>query len=162
MIKFIFKLSIRFGLLGSAIVRIKKVNIENYKCFNGKFSIEFNDGVNVLVGNNESGKSTILEAVNLALTGVVGEKYLKNNLSQYLFDFNVVNDYLSSLESGENPHLPIITIEVFFDDDNPVFEGNWNSDKEKGCGVVLKIEFDDDYLSEYENIGSVEILILVI
>ena len=23
-------------------MRIKKVNIENYKCFNGKFSIEFN------------------------------------------------------------------------------------------------------------------------
>ena len=44
-------------------MNIEKVNIENYKCFDGKFSIEFNQGINILVGDNEAGKSTILEAM---------------------------------------------------------------------------------------------------
>lgn len=61
---------------------IEKVNIENYKCFGGKFSIEFRDDLNILVGDNETGKSTILEAINLALSGILGRKYLRNELSQ--------------------------------------------------------------------------------
>ena len=58
-------------------MRIKKVNIENFKCFKGKFSIEFTDGVNILVGNNEAGKSTILEAIHLGLSGVLNGRYLR-------------------------------------------------------------------------------------
>lgn len=39
---------------------IRKINIENFKCFKGKFSLSLNEGINILVGNNEAGKSTIL------------------------------------------------------------------------------------------------------
>ena len=38
-------------------MHLKKVLIENYKCFHGTFSLELNEGMNVLVGRNESGKS---------------------------------------------------------------------------------------------------------
>ncbi|HWY37588.1 MAG TPA: AAA family ATPase [Bacteroidia bacterium] len=48
---------------------ISSVNIENFKCFNGTFKLKMNEGVNILVGDNEAGKSTILEAIHLALTG---------------------------------------------------------------------------------------------
>ncbi|MBN2835163.1 MAG: AAA family ATPase [Candidatus Delongbacteria bacterium] len=133
---------------------IKKVNIENYKCFKGIFSLELKDGINILVGNNESGKSTILEAINLALTGVIRGKYLKNNLSQYLFNTHVVDEYLNAINSGENPSLPSITIEIFFNDDYPRFEGNGNSERKTECGVILKIEFDPEYQGEYEELIS--------
>ncbi|WP_062399068.1 ATP-dependent endonuclease [Methanogenium cariaci] len=135
-------------------MNIKKVNIENYKCFYGKFTLEFNNNVNILVGNNESGKSTILEAVNVALTGILrGGRYLKNNLSQYLFNTHVVAEYLEGIKSGKKPPLPCITIEIFFNDnDVPLFEGNGNSERKKECGVVLKIEFDNDYQSEYNEL----------
>jgi len=46
---------------------IKKVFIQNYKVFD-KFDIELNSDFNIIVGDNEVGKSTILEAINLALT----------------------------------------------------------------------------------------------
>ena len=59
-------------------MRIKKVNVENFKCYKGKFSLSLNEGINILVGNNEAGKSTILEAIHLALTGILNGKYLKN------------------------------------------------------------------------------------
>lgn len=91
-------------------MNIEKVNIENYKCFKGKFTIEFNPGVNILVGDNEAGKSTILEAINLSLTGIIGGRYLKNELSQYLFNREVVSHYLFELRRGNNPVPPQIII----------------------------------------------------
>src|SRR5690606_19069788 len=114
-------------------------------------SIEFNPRVNILVGNNEAGKSTILEAINLTLTGVLNGRYLKNELSQYLFNHKVVTQYIVGIRHGENPPLPEIVIEVFFrGDEYPQCEGNGNSEKAKKCGVVFKVEFDTDYQSEYE------------
>ena len=49
---------------------IEKIRIENFKCFKGSFELDFKQGINILVGNNEAGKSTILEAVHMALSGI--------------------------------------------------------------------------------------------
>lgn len=130
-------------------MKIGKVIIRNYKYFYGRFSIDFDEGVNVLVGDNETGKSTILEAVNLALSGILNGRYLRNELCQYLFNHRAVCEYIDSLSTADKLQPPSISIEVFFDDDYPLFEGNGNSDKEKGCGVALKVEFDPDYQEEY-------------
>ena len=67
-------------------MKIERVKIKNFKVFKGEFNLELNDGLNILVGNNESGKSTVLEAIHLALTGLFNGKYLKNELTQYLFN----------------------------------------------------------------------------
>jgi putative ATP-dependent endonuclease of OLD family len=137
---------------------IKKINIENFKCFKDKFSLEFRSGVNILVGNNEAGKSTILEAINLALTGVRNGRYLKNELSQYLFNNDVVKEYLDHISHGEPYDLPYILIEVFFTDDSwPLFKGNGNSDKIDECGIIFKVEFDSDYKREYEALVATEV-----
>jgi putative ATP-dependent endonuclease of the OLD family len=134
-------------------MNIEKVNIENYKCFYGKFSIEFNQGVNILVGDNEAGKSTILEAVQLALTGIYNGRYLRNELSQYLFNHKVVSEYIYEIQHGNNPIPPEIVIEVFFSGDKfPLFEGNGNSERAKKCGVIYKIEFDPDYQDAYQTL----------
>lgn len=136
-------------------MRIDRVNIENYKCFKGKFSVNFNQGVNILVGDNEAGKSTILEAINLALSGVLNARYLKSELSQYLFNHNVVTKYIDDIKLGNSPTPPEIIIEIFFlGNDFPQFEGNGNSERVNACGVVFRIEFDTDYRSEYEALIS--------
>lgn len=90
-------------------MKIRKINIENYKCFKGKFSLELNDGLNVIVGNNEAGKSTILEALHLVLTGYLNGKYLRNELTQYLFNREIVNEYLQAVNSGASAKLSIST-----------------------------------------------------
>ena len=43
------------------MIYIKSLHIENYKCYE-YVDVEFNNLTNIIVGNNEAGKSTILEA----------------------------------------------------------------------------------------------------
>ena len=95
-------------------MNIKRVNIENFKCFKGKFSLDLNPGINILVGNNEAGKSTILEAVHLGLSGILNGRYLKNQLSQYLFNATVVKEYIQSMNAGSPTVPPQIVIELYF------------------------------------------------
>lgn len=135
-------------------MKIKKINIENFKCYKGKFTIEFNDNINIIVGNNEAGKSTILEAIHLALTGILNGRYLRNELSQYLFNFEILEDYFEQVNSGNAVELPYVKIEIFFSGtENPILKGNNNSDKEDCEGVSFKIEFDErSYKEEYETL----------
>jgi DNA repair exonuclease SbcCD ATPase subunit len=46
---------------------LRKLLIKNYRTFRD-FKLEFSSGVNIIVGDNDAGKSTLLEAINLALT----------------------------------------------------------------------------------------------
>lgn len=134
-------------------MHIKEINIENFKCFKGRFNLKLNDGLNILVGNNEAGKSTILEAIHLVLTGLFGGRYLKNELTQYLFNNEVVAEYIEKLGKAEPVALPHILIELFIaGNDLAKFEGDGNSDRKKECGICLKIAFDDKYQLEYEEL----------
>lgn len=134
-------------------MNITKVIIENYKCFNGKFSFEPNKGLNLLVGDNEAGKSTILEGIHLALTGMLNGRYLKNELTQYLFNIDSVNTYVKNVSEKQPATLPHIMIELTFEgDDIALFEGDGNSEKKKACGISFRIEFDEKYQAEYEEL----------
>jgi putative ATP-dependent endonuclease of OLD family len=135
-------------------MHIHKVIIENFKCFKGVFKLPLNPGINILVGNNEAGKSTILEAVHLALTGLLHGRYLKNELTQYIFNSDVVATYISELETkGKNAVLPHILIEVIMSGDGLAeFEGDGNNERSKQSGIALKIKFDDSYQDEYEKL----------
>lgn len=132
---------------------IKEIIIENFKCFEGRFPLEFNNGLNILVGDNEAGKSTILEAIHLALSGWIYGKYLRTELTQSLFNNKVIDNYLVSLKSDNPLPPPYILIELFFEieDDSlkAVFEGNGNSLKQKACGIQFKISFNEKYQGEY-------------
>jgi putative ATP-dependent endonuclease of OLD family len=132
-------------------MKIKKIKISNFKCFKDTFSFELNDGLNIIVGDNEVGKSTIIEAINLSLNGWFKGRYIHNELTQYLFNRKVVEEYLKSLQDGKPISPPNILIELFFSNDTPaIFKGNNNSEKSDSCGLSFKIEFDDKYLEEYE------------
>jgi putative ATP-dependent endonuclease of OLD family len=136
---------------------VAKVNIENFKCYKGKFSLKLNQGANILVGNNEAGKSTILEAIHLALTGILNGRYLKNELSQYLFNREIDRTYIASLNTQSPLPPPYILIEIFLAGEEcptlALLKGNDNSDKSNDdCGVLFRIEFDEQYQSEYEEL----------
>jgi putative ATP-dependent endonuclease of the OLD family len=133
---------------------INKVIIENFKCFESTFSLTLNKNLNIIVGDNEAGKSSILEAIHLALSGWTNGKYLQSELTQSLFNEKVVNNYLNSLKTVERLPLPSIVIELYFDIDDEsiraLFEGNGNSLKQKACGVQFNISYNEKYQGEYD------------
>lgn len=133
---------------------IEKVKIKNFKRFKGEFEVNFNKGMNILVGDNEAGKSTILEAIHLALTGMYAGRSIRNQLSSYLFNKEIVEEYLLAVNSSTPIPPPEIVIEIFFENDTvPEYEGNGNSEnRNKIEGICFKISFSDDYCADYERI----------
>lgn len=135
---------------------IEKIRIENFKCFKGSFELDFKQGINILVGNNEAGKSTILEAVHMALSGIFRGRTIKGNLSQYLFNNEIVNEYLENINGGGTQEAPYILIELYLTDGSfPILEGDKFTDKSKKSrtsGISLKIAFDEKYSEEYESL----------
>ena len=128
----------------------KKVKIHNFKCYRD-FEILLSEGLNIVVGDNEAGKSTILEAINLALTGTFNEKSIWNEISQYIFNKDAVEKYISSLAT--TPMLPpSIEIEIYFGGgDNPLMNGDANSDRDNAAeGFCFRIAFNEKYADEYE------------
>ncbi|MFA7156992.1 MAG: AAA family ATPase [Bacilli bacterium] len=130
---------------------INKIIIENYKRFR-KFKSNFNKDINIIVGDNESGKSTILEAIELALNSQIGGKYIQYELSSYLFNNQAVGEYLDKLVQNTPIDLPKILIEVYLEDNIEfvLLKGTNNSEKEDVPGVAIEIVFDDDYKEELQ------------
>ena len=130
---------------------IRKLKIKNFKCFSDWFIVDFENGINILVGNNGTGKSTILEAINLVLTGTYHGKNIRNELTQYLFNKNIVENYIREVNEGVNVEPPKIIIEAYFDAEMPSFLGDGNSEKTKDTpGICLSISFDEKYSNEYK------------
>ena len=133
---------------------ISKVKIINFKCYEGIFELELNQGLNIVVGDNEAGKSTILEAIHLALTGMLNGKSIWNELSQYLFNKSIVQKYINDINNGNPAALPYILIELYLGGkETPLLNGNDNIDKlNEAEGFFFKIAFNDKYLDEYETL----------
>lgn len=136
---------------------INKVFIKNYKIFRD-FPLELSPGLNILVGDNESGKSTILEAINLCLSRKLNGRPIDLELTSYLFNNSVVNEYVTAIKAKSSPLLPEITVEVFLDDASGLndYRGTNNSLRENSIGIRLQICFNTDFQDEYEKLISTE------
>ena len=133
-------------------MHINRVRIENFKCFKQPFTLELNSGLNILVGDNEAGKSTILEAIHLCLTGLYNGKYARNELTEYFFNNDAVDEYKNGLNNAQPKPPPEITIEVFITGENlAMLEGDGNTEQIKECGICLRIVIDDKYKADYED-----------
>ncbi|WP_339173284.1 AAA family ATPase [Solibacillus sp. FSL R5-0691] len=75
---------------------LKKLKIYNYKKFED-FSLDFDNNFSIMIGNNGAGKSTLLEAIHLALTGTVNGKPIFYELSPYIFNGKIVNQFIEEV-----------------------------------------------------------------
>ena len=91
---------------------IKKILMRNYRIYE-KFDLELNSGLNIIVGDNDCGKSTLLESVSLALTGHLHGKLLAQELSLYLFNDRAIQKCLDELLTGRTPP-PLRSSSTFF------------------------------------------------
>lgn len=130
---------------------LRKVLIRNYRTFES-FTLDFAPGVHIIVGDNDAGKSTLLEAVNLALTSRLRNNPISAELSPYLFNQATTQRYVQGLRAGDKPAPPEILIEVYFadDDQHASLRGTNNLLGEDCPGVRLKIIPDLDLADAYQ------------
>ena len=119
---------------------ISKIIIKNYKGIKDA-SVTFNKNRNILVGNNGVGKSTVIEALTLAL----GFGLRDLDITPYLFHTSTWKEY------SDSKKLPSIEIEVYFYENERLssFHGKNNSLKEDTTGIRLTIAFDPTYSELY-------------
>lgn len=130
---------------------LRKVLIRNYRAFKD-FKLEFSRGVNIIVGSNDAGKSTLLEAINLALTARLHGNPIGTELSPHLFNQETTTQYVCDLRSGSKPEPPEILIEVYLDEapQHAELVGANNLLGVDGPGVRLKIVLDEDFSDGYQ------------
>ena len=76
--------------------------------------MDFSDNVNVIVGNNNEGKTTIFEAIHLALTASINGKNALADIPAHIFNKGAVNEYLAKIKAGDVVVPPKASIELFF------------------------------------------------
>lgn len=148
---------------------IKRINLRGFKSIEN-LTVDFEKGLNILIGKNASGKSNFLEAIDLALLGVV----TKNSFEYVKIEFSspkhtIVwekrkNGSYSEKDSFQIPYKEKIFVngEIFFDNSsNKVNQNNeiirWDSRsvfRFLGYSVVLpahipfSIPTEIDFVSE--------------
>ena len=132
---------------------IERVIVKNYRAL-ASTNIRFRPDFNIIVGDNESGKSTLLEAINLALKCQINRRPAAYELHPYLFNLGCVAQYIEHLRMGLRPSPPEILVELYLREssDFEKFRGTNNSLREDAQGVSVSICLDDDnYGEEYRN-----------
>lgn len=126
--------------------RIKKLRVRNFKKFANE-TFEFNDDINILVGDNECGKSSVLEAIELCLNLSHRGRPLSTEVLAELFNSDCVETYLRGNKSQTS--LPELLIEAYLDG-VPGLKGTNNSEGKDTQGISLKILFNSDLSPYYE------------
>ena len=130
---------------------ITRIVVKGYRLFED-FELEPNPGTNIVVGDNESGKSSLLEAIALALTGRINGRWAQDELNPYWFNVAAVDNYFASLNTGSPLPPPEILIELYLtndDDDLQYLLGVHNSRQDKVPGVKMHIAPNPDYAEEF-------------
>jgi len=132
---------------------IERVVIHGYRRFED-LEIEPIAGLNILVGDNESGKSTLLEAIALALTGRVNGRWAAEELNPFWFNRSLVSDFFESYGKDASAKPPEIVIELYLGDDDNLqsLRGVHNSLGADCPGVRLHVAPSSEYepeLKEY-------------
>lgn len=93
---------------------LNKIKIQGYR-IHKDLTFRPNPKFNLLVGANESGKSTLIEAIALALTGRINGRSASEELNPHWFNTVIVEEFVQKRQSGQRQGFPEILIELSFD-----------------------------------------------
>ena len=131
---------------------IKSLHIEGFKKF-ATLDVQFNEHMNILVGENEAGKSTILDAIKI----VLNQQYRNADKSvlRDLFNTQLVDAFRSNPSIQTLPYI-LIEVELCLDPKQPnteyffgeVYGGH--KGKEERFGIRFECKFDEELGSGLE------------
>lgn len=124
---------------------ISQIHIKNFKKFQN-FEVHLSESTNLIIGDNESGKSTILTAIDLVLSA--SRSKIESIGLEALFNKEVVQKFLL-LPKNERTisKLPTMQIDIYLDnlEDSCDFDGNNNLKTKQSNGIKLICEPNQDY-----------------
>ncbi|MEY8537345.1 AAA family ATPase [Lactococcus muris] len=133
---------------------VSAINIRGFKKYED-YKVSFKEHLNILIGENEAGKSTILEAIEV----VLNQKYFLSNQNANILFFCKNN--IKNFEASKTiESLPKIEIELFFcssTDPTPNmgrFFGEHNRSSEAYYGIRFEYKFDETYSELFQNFDS--------
>ena len=77
-------------------MKISKIYVQNYKLLK-EVRVEVNPDMNVFVGENDAGKSTLLEVISIISSGKLNGYAFNKQIKSNMFNVDVRRDYMDSL-----------------------------------------------------------------
>ena len=144
---------------------IQKIHIKNYRNFND-FEMEFHEGLNVIVGANNSGKTGLLSAIYLlnAPSNISIDDFNKNNLVQFKTLYNedapkieityFINHFINEDDEKDESIIKLIPFLGFKEVD--VMRLASEDKKKYFIKAIVKAvyELDEKYIGEYRKAVS--------
>lgn len=131
-------------------MKIERLHIHNYRCFKD-YEIEFKKGVNVLIGKNGVGKTTLINSIKIALsfvfaknTNVIREQSLATSAEGLAVESLSVMDahYDESIHDYSYP-ISIKGLAHLKDESFP----EWEIYKESAGGRIFSTKYKDAYIA---------------
>lgn len=129
--------------------KITKIRLHNFKRFRD-FETDSKDNITLLIGDNESGKSSILQALDIVISGSVSKVQTIGLVS--LFNVTVIEEFLGGEKKYQD--LPEMFIELYLNEqNNPDLNGRNHSLRPTDFdGLRLKCAPRDDLSEDIKEI----------
>lgn len=133
--------------------KITKIRLHNFKRFQN-FETDFDGNITLLIGDNESGKSSILQAMDAVISGSVSK--IQTIGLESLFNATVIEKFLGGRKKYED--LPEMYIELYLNEqNNPDLNGRNHSLRPADYdGLKLKCAPRDDLSEDIKKILAQE------
>ena len=129
-------------------MKISKIQVQNYKSLKDVL-IPINPDINIFVGENDAGKSTILEVISIIASGKLNGYAFSKQIKGNMFSIDVRNAYIASLTDAAKSAPPKIIMEAYCEDSDAKYSGSNNSLSENSAGIRVVAEFDNQYEPVY-------------
>lgn len=132
---------------------VEKLCLRNFRRFKDA-EVEFHGGLNILVGGNDQGKSTVIGALNLALTGRWQGRNFAAELNPHFVNHDAAAEYLATAKQNPEvaPEPPEIVVEVHLKqtENTQRLTGNNNDEGRPATGLRIRAGLDRELREEYE------------
>lgn len=128
-------------------MKIQKIVVKNYKSLRN-IVIRLNSEINIFVGDNDAGKSTILEVLSILTTGKLNGFAFERQLKASLFNREARAEYIVALGEKQKPEPPRIIMEAYFEGDAQ-YIGTDNELSEDTAGLRVVVDIAESNAETY-------------
>ena len=132
------------------MVHIDKIILHNFKRFE-HLEVDTSADMNILIGDYESGKSTILQAIELTARG---SRFRVEEIGlDRLFNVQTISLFMAG--KRDMTALPEMYVELYLNScDNPLLNGHNNSKEIEAFGIKMSCHYDSNYSKQISQIIS--------